>query len=202
MPPRNANSGPLPPPSRAAPASAWWLGWLGLAALCVLAYYPAIHGGFLWDDNAHVTKPELQPAAGLGRIWFELGATQQYYPVLHSAFWFEHRLWGDAAAGYHWLNLLLHATSAALLVRVLQRLAIRGAWLAGLVFALHPLCVESVAWISEQKNTLSLVFYLLAVLAYLRFDEQRGDASPARAGARARLALLFAGDRAVRAGRC
>ena len=179
MPPRHAKSAPPPPAPRAAPAAAWWLGWLGLAAVCILAYYPAIHGGFLWDDNAHVTKPELRPLAGLGRIWFALGATQQYYPVLHSAFWVEHRIWGDAAVGYHWLNLLLHATSAALLVRVLQRLAIRGAWLAGLVFALHPVCVESVAWISEQKNTLSLVFYLLAVLAYLRFDEERGDTSPA-----------------------
>jgi tetratricopeptide (TPR) repeat protein len=152
-----------------------WLRWLGLLGLCVLAYYPAIHGGFLWDDNAHVTAPELQPVAGLARIWFELGATQQYYPVLHSAFWIEHRLWGDAAVGYHWLNILLHAAAAGLLVRLLRRLAIPGAWLAGCVFALHPVGVESVAWITEQKNTLSAVFYLLAACAYLRFEEERGS---------------------------
>ena len=178
MPPRPANSRPNPPAPSAAPAdTSWgWLSWLGLAALCVLAYLPALQGGFLWDDNAHVTQPELRSLTGLARIWFELGATQQYYPALHSAFWLEHRLWGDSATAYHWLNVLLHATAAGLLVRVLQRLAIPGAWLAGLVFALHPVCVESVAWISEQKNTLSLVFYLLAILAYLRFTQQRDPA--------------------------
>ena len=175
MSPRPAIPRPTTPARTTASAGAGWLAWLGLAALCVLAYAPAMRGGFLWDDHAHVTQPELQSVAGLGRIWFELGATQQYYPVLHSAFWLEHRLWGDTAAGYHWLNLLLHVAAAGLLVRVLQRLAIPGAWLAGLVFALHPVAVESVAWISEQKNTLSTVFYLLAALAYLRFDELRGD---------------------------
>lgn len=179
MSPRSANSRPTPPASRAAPAIAtsWgWLAWLGLAALCVLAYSPALQGGFLWDDNAHVTQPELRSLGGLARIWFEPGATQQYYPLLHSAFWFEYHLWGESAAAYHWLNVLLHAAAAGLLVRVLQRLALRGAWLAGLVFALHPVCVESVAWISEQKNTLSAVFYLLAMLTYLRFAQHRAPA--------------------------
>ena len=151
----------------------WGLRWLGLALLAAVAYYPAIHGGLLWDDNMHVTQPELRSLAGLGRIWFELGATQQYYPALHSAFWLEHRLWGGDPVAYHWLNLLLHVSAAGLIVRVLQRLAIPGAWLAGLIFALHPVNVETVAWISEQKNTLSLVFYLLALLAYLRFDDER-----------------------------
>ena len=179
MPPRPAQPVPPPPARTAAPVDAgWWLAWLGLAALCALAYLPAIHGGFLWDDNAHVTKPELRSLAGLARIWFEPGATQQYYPALHSAFWLEHRLWGENAAAYHWLNLLLHVTAAGLLVRVLQRLALPGAWLAGLVFALHPVCVESVAWISEQKNTLSAVFYLLAVLTYFRFVQQRDAVAP------------------------
>ncbi len=174
MSPRPANSRPIPPAPRAAPADTWWrLGWLGLATLCVLAYLPALHGGFLWDDNGHVTAPELRSLSGLGRIWFELGATQQYYPVLHSAFWLEHRLWGESATAYHWLNVLLHALAAGLLVRVLQRLAIPGAWLAGLVFALHPVNVETGAWISEQKNTLSAVFYFLALLTYLRFDQAR-----------------------------
>jgi tetratricopeptide (TPR) repeat protein len=178
MPPRRAKPDPTPPARNAtvapAPTFAWsWLAWLGLVALCILAYWPALQGGFLWDDNAHVTKPELRSLTGLARIWFEPGATQQYYPVLHSAFWLEHGLWGESAAAYHWLNVLLHALAAGLFVRVLQRLAIPGAWLAGLVFALHPVCVESVAWISEQKNTLSAVFYLLALLCYLRFDEAR-----------------------------
>ena len=155
---------------------------LGIFGASLLAYLPAINGGLLWDDAAHVTAPVLQSGHGLERIWFELGATQQYYPVLHSAFWLEHRLWGDSVLGYHLLNIGLHATAACLFALVLVRLRpdpgaakrwLGTEWLAAAVFALHPVCVESVAWISEQKNTLSLVFYLLAALAYLRFDGGR-----------------------------
>jgi tetratricopeptide (TPR) repeat protein len=136
----------------------------------------------LWDDGAHLTARALQSGAGLGRIWFTLGATQQYYPVLHSAFWLEHRLWGDSLLGYHLLNVGLHATAACLFAVVLARIrALAGPrrpprpadWLAALLFTVHPVSVESVAWISEQKNTLSLVWYLLAALAYLRFDRSR-----------------------------
>jgi tetratricopeptide (TPR) repeat protein len=150
---------------------------MGMAGLIFgatfLAYLPAVHGGFLWDDEGHVTKPELQSFHGLVRIWGEVGATQQYYPLLHSAFWVEHRLWGDSLVGYHLMNLLLHAGAACLVVAIMRRLALPGAGLAGLLFALHPVCVESVAWISEQKNTLSAVFYLGAMLAYLHFDRDR-----------------------------
>jgi tetratricopeptide (TPR) repeat protein len=146
------------------------------------AYFPALGGGLVWDDNGHVTKPELQPLHGLWRIWFEVGATQQYYPVLHSAFWIEHRLWGDGTVGYHIVNVLLHATAACLFVTLLRRLFrttgsnpptsfLDAPLLGGLIFALHPVCVESVAWISEQKNTLSAVFYLLSALTYLGWRE-------------------------------
>ncbi|MES1166486.1 MAG: tetratricopeptide repeat protein, partial [Pseudomonadota bacterium] len=138
----------------------------------------------------HVTRPELRSLAGLARIWTEVGATQQYYPLLHSAFWLEHRLWGDAALGYHSLNVLLHATAACLFGLALRRLAVRGAWLAALLFALHPVGVESVAWITEQKNTLSTLFYLAAVLAYLRFDESRRGRSYALATGFFVMALL------------
>ncbi len=147
--------------------------WPLLAAVTLLAYLPALPGGLLWDDIGHVTRPDLRSFAGLVRIWTELGATQQYYPVLHSAFWLEHRLWGDATLGYHLLNVLLHAVSAGLVVILLRRLAVPGAALAGFIFAVHPVTVESVAWISEQKNTLSTVFYLLAALAYLEFEDGR-----------------------------
>lgn len=108
--------------------------------------------------------------AGLRRIWLDPSAAPQYYPVLHTAFWIEHRLWGDSTLGYHLLNVLLHVTAACLLILILRRLKIPGAGFAGLIFVVHPVCVESVAWISEQKNTLSLVFYLLSALAYLRFS--------------------------------
>jgi tetratricopeptide (TPR) repeat protein len=139
----------------------------------LFAYWPALRGTLLWDDEGHITRPELQSWHGLGRIWFELGATQQYYPLLHSAFWVEHRLWGDAVLGYHLTNTLLHAASALLLVAILRRLTVRGAWLAGFIFALHPVAVNSVAWIAEQKSTLSALFYLSSALVYLRFDQTR-----------------------------
>jgi hypothetical protein len=150
------------------------LGWLLLLIAAVLvAYAPALEGGFLWDDDAHVTRPELRSLTGLWRIWTEPGATQQYYPLLHSAFWLEQRLWGNAVLAYHLVNVILHAASAWLLWLVMRRLEVAGGLLAAATFALHPVHVESVAWISEQKNTLSLVFYLSALLAYLRFDLER-----------------------------
>ncbi len=142
-------------------------------ASLVVVYWPALTGGIIWDDERHITRPALQSLHGLWRIWFDLTATQQYYPLLHSAFWVEHRLWGDAVIGYHLANLTEHALSAFLIILILRRLEFRGAWLAGLLWALHPVCVESVAWMSEQKSTLSGVFYFAAALAYLHFDRSR-----------------------------
>ncbi len=139
----------------------------------LIAYSPALEGGLVWDDASHVTAPALESFHGLWRIWFELGATQQYYPLLHSAFWLEHRIWGDAVLGYHLTNVALHAASACLVMTIVRRLSLPGAWLAGLIFALHPVLVEAVAWISEQKSTLSGVFYLAAALTYLHFDRTR-----------------------------
>jgi protein O-mannosyl-transferase len=150
-----------------------WLFAAALVAVVVLAYQPAWQGGFLWDDDAHVTRPELRSTEGLYHIWFTVGATQQYYPLLHSIFWVEHKLWGDWALPYHLLNILLHAAAAVMVALALRRLAVPGAYLAAAVFALHPVHVESVAWITELKNTLSAVFYLGAAIAYLRFDEER-----------------------------
>jgi tetratricopeptide (TPR) repeat protein len=166
------------------------LAWLALPLAVVAAYWPALEGGFLWDDDAHVTRSDLRSLHGLWRIWFEPGATQQYYPVLHSAFWAEHRLWGDSVLGYHLANVLLHAGACLLLYHVLRRLAVPGALLAAAAFALHPVCVESVAWISEQKNTLSGVFYMAAALTYLRFDAGRRPGAYAAATALFALALL------------
>lgn len=157
-------------------------------ALALACYWPALHGAILWDDPAHIPRPEARTWAGLGRIWTDVRFTQQYYPVLFTAFWLEHRLWGDATLGYHLTNVLLHATSCCLLALLLRRLWSRreapgpsrgiapppdAAWLAALLFAVHPIAVESVAWITEQKNTLSLAFYLLAALLYLDFDDTR-----------------------------
>jgi tetratricopeptide (TPR) repeat protein len=170
----------------------WRLG-LGIAALLLAtlgAYCPAWRGGMIWDDESHVTKVALRSVEGLGRIWFELGATAQYYPLVHSAFWVQHRLWGDATLGYHLVNILLHVLSACLLLVILRRLDVPGAPLAALVFALHPVHVESVAWITELKNTLSGVFFLASALAYLRFDRERAWRTYGASAALFCLALL------------
>ncbi|HEX3729792.1 MAG TPA: glycosyltransferase family 39 protein, partial [Opitutaceae bacterium] len=160
---------PTLPPSRLRAA-----GFCALVfALAFAAYWPALRGSMIWDDGAYLTRPELQSGHGLWRIWTEMGATEQYYPLLHGAFWAEHRLWGDATVAYHLLNVALHAASACLFALILIRLGVPGAWLAGLIFALHPVCAESVAWITEQKNTLSTLLYLLSLLTYLRFDRTR-----------------------------
>jgi len=170
-----------PPPAKNSPSFelfAWRPRWIValIFGVTLLAYGPILTGDFIWDDAGHVTREDLRSFHGLERIWFEVGATQQYYPLLHSAFWLEHHLWGDAPFGYHLLNCLLHATAACLVGWVLQRVAVRGAWLAALLFAVHPVCVETVAWVTEQKNTLSAVFYLTAALLYLKFDTDRRGA--------------------------
>jgi Flp pilus assembly protein TadD len=181
----SASQHPSAPLAAATPVRIPAFGWVLLIfALALTVYYPALHGSLVWDDDGHVTKPELRSLHGLERIWFEVGATQQYYPVLHSAFWLEHRLWGDATLGYHLLNVLLHATAACLFVLVLRRIwpsrsgiGFDAPLVAGLLFTLHPICVESVAWISEQKNTLSTVFYLASAIAYLRWRDSRARPS-------------------------
>ena len=144
-----------------------------LVAAVFLAYQPCWHAGFIWDDNAHVTRPALRSLHGLYRIWSDVAATTQYYPLLHSVFWLEHILWGDAASGYHFANLALHACAAVLVLALLRRLEIPGVLLAAAIFALHPVHVESVAWITEQKNTLSAVFIWRPRCCYLRFDRTR-----------------------------
>jgi tetratricopeptide (TPR) repeat protein len=164
----------LPAGSRSIPEP-WFVA--ALFALVFLAYQPVFQAGFIWDDDAHVTAPALRSWSGLARIWIEPGATQQYYPLLHSLFWVEHRLWGHHPPGYHLVNLALHAAAAGLFYLLLRRLKVPWAWLAAALFALHPVHVESVAWISEQKNTLSAIFYLGAALAWLRFEADRSPRS-------------------------
>lgn len=159
----------------AAGTSRWplWLVFCVALAAVLVAYFPSLGGELLWDDAGHLTSPELQSFSGLLRIWFEPGVTQQYYPLLHSAFWLEHQIWGDVSLGYRLVNVLWHSISACLLVALLRKLSVPGSLLAGLLFALHPVCVESVAWISEQKNTLSTLFYLAAAVAWLRYEGER-----------------------------
>jgi tetratricopeptide (TPR) repeat protein len=150
-----------------------WLFAFALIAITAAAYLPAWNGKLIWDDNRHITQPALRSWQGLADIWTRVGATQQYYPLVHSFFWIEQKLWGDSVLGYHLVNILLHSLGAVVLLQILQRLKIPGAWLAAALFALHPVQVESVAWISELKNTLSGLFFFCSILTYLNFDERR-----------------------------
>jgi len=153
-----------------------------LVAVIFAAYLPALRAGFVWDDDAYVTEnPVLRSFHGLWQIWFQPGATVQYYPLVFSSFWLDYQLWGIAPAGYHFLNVLLHAAAAVLFWRILVRLELPGAWLGAAIFALHPVHVESVAWVTERKNVLSMVFYLLALRSLLiALGFGKSPASPGR----------------------
>jgi tetratricopeptide (TPR) repeat protein len=144
-----------------------------LAGVTILAYRPAWNGGFLWDDDAYVTNNDLLTGRdGLRRIWFSLDSPSQYFPLVYTTFRIERALWGLNPAGYHVVNILLHVANALLLWRLLARLNVPGAWLSGAIFALHPVQVESVAWITERKNVLMGVFFLLTLLAWVEFVDE------------------------------
>ncbi len=136
-----------------------------------LAYLPALRGGFVWDDDSWTIKLSglFRNASGLLSIWCDPTALQQYYPLSGTTFWLDYQLWKFWTPPYHVENILLHALAALLFWRLLLRLRLPGAWLAAALFALHPVMVESVAWITERKNVLSLALYLGALLAYERY---------------------------------
>ena len=148
------------------------------AALIILAgfwiYWPALRGDWLWDDftlirnNAVVQAPD-----GLWKIWFEPSLLRDYFPLKVTVEWIEWHLWGDHTIGYHLVDLILHLTGALLLWRLLTRFGLRWAWLGGLIFAIHPVLVESVAWIAELKNTLSLPPFILAMLFWIDYEDRQ-----------------------------
>ena len=185
---RGMPKGP-PPRGRADPPTAipvvsppWWrtaagrvaLGAAMIVALVAAAYYPALWGTFVWDDVIFAEEPVIHAARGVWNIWFSPGDIRNeghYWPIVYTTLWLEHKLWGLEPAGYHAVNIALHAGNALLVWRLMARLSVPGAWLVAAVFAVHPLHVESVAWIIERKDLLSGAFYLGAVLAWIRFRE-------------------------------
>jgi tetratricopeptide (TPR) repeat protein len=153
---------------------------LALVGITTLAYGPAFRAGFVWDDDVHVTRNEaIRSWRGLADIWRTPGTIVQYYPLTHTIWWVQYHLWGVAPRGYHGVNVLLHGVNAILVWLVLRRLRVPGAWIAAAVFALHPVHVESVAWVSELKNVQSGFFYLLALLAALRWLHPEEEDTPA-----------------------
>lgn len=148
-----------------------------LLALVIVAYIPALSAGFIWDDDAYVTENALLTAPdGLWRIWFSTHTQSQYFPMVYTTLRMEHALWGLNPVGYHAVNILLHGANVLLVWGLLRRMEVPGAWLAAAIFGLHPVHVESVAWVTELKNTESTLFYLLAIVAWLRFWAPRSTA--------------------------
>lgn len=145
-----------------------WLWGLLLVLAISLAYAPVWHAGFIWDDDLNLaTNPCIAGPLGLKEIWTT--SAGDICPLTFTTFWVEHAWWGLSPLPYHLVNVLLHALSAVLLWRILRRLHVPGAWLGAALWGIHPVEVESVAWITELKNTQSGLFFLLSILFFVRW---------------------------------
>ena len=182
------------------PRRTWTCGLL-LVAVTIIVYFPALQGSFVWDDDSWTTRIAalLRDSSGLSLMWTELTSLQQYYPLSGTTFWLDYHFWEWWTTPYHVENVLLHALGAVLFWRLLLRLRVPGAWLASAIFAVHPVMTQSVAWITERKNVLSMVFYLGALLAYERYapwvaDEKQiaSGQKPSRSPEHARIFYVLA----------
>jgi len=157
-------------------------------------------GGFVWDDTIITGAEPVEAVSGLWRIWLsprEIEGEKHYWPLVYTTFWLEHKLWGFDPVGYHVVNVLLHCINSLLVWRLMWRLGVPGAWFIAAVFAVHPLHVESVAWVIERKDLLSALFYLSAVAVWLPFVQPpparvHADAAlPSAAASRGRYLLAL-----------
>jgi tetratricopeptide (TPR) repeat protein len=156
----------------------FWLLAASLAAITLLAYLPALRAGFVWDDDSFLTlNPLIRAPDGLHRFWFTTQAAD-YWPVTSSTLWLEWRLWGMNPAGYHATNVALHLVEVVMLWAILRRLGLPGAYLAALLFAVHPVNVESVTWIAQRKNLIAMFFYLASIACFLRTRWGAPDSGP------------------------
>lgn len=157
--------------SQAAPLPTWLQAVL-IPLVVLLIYIPAMRAEFVWDDDLHLHRNIVFAENGLYRAWFTTDYVN-YWPITSTSFWLEARLWDFEPTGFHVDNVLVHALSSLLIWRVLLRLKVPAAWLAAMVFAIHPVNVESVAWVTQRKNVLCLLFYSASLLCFLRFDAGR-----------------------------
>lgn len=151
-------------------------GWLGAAAIgvaCFAAFLPALGGDFVWDDDTHLLDNPVLEENGLYKVWVAPPERINYWPVTFTTYWLEHQLFGFDPLGYHVVNVLIHAASALFLWQILRLLRVPLPWLVALVFAVHPVNVESVAWITQRKNLLSFFFGALSLLLWLHFEKRR-----------------------------
>ncbi|MFQ5417432.1 MAG: tetratricopeptide repeat protein [Myxococcota bacterium] len=170
--------------------------WLGLAAIvvaCFAVYAPALTGDFVWDDDTHLIDNPVLREGGLHQVWLEPPQEINYWPMTFTTYWVEHQLWGLDPVGYHVVNVLIHALNALLIWIALRRLRVPLPWLAALLFAVHPVNVESVAWITQRKNLLSFFFFALSLCCYLRFEDRRSAGSYVAALAFFLVAMLSKG---------
>ena len=155
----------------------------GLLLVVLAAHWPAIQAGTVWDDNRYVfDNTILHEPGGIGRIWFDFGASPDYYPLTFTTWWLEYRLTNLNVEISHGVNVLLHALSAIVLWRVLRPLMTVGVWLTAALFAVHPVTVESVAWLAERKNTLSMLLFLGSMLMVLRFEDANHEEAASNVG--------------------
>ncbi len=152
----------------------FWLASALIVAAVFWIYSPVFHGDWLWDDDAYVTnQPLVRDLHGLWQSWFAPGSWNEYYPLEETLLWIEWHLFGADTLGYHLVTITLHSLNALLVWRLLHRLGLPKAWIGGLIFAVHPAAVDSVAWIAETKNTLSTLPGLLAMIAWIDYENER-----------------------------
>ncbi|MBI2825870.1 MAG: tetratricopeptide repeat protein [Planctomycetia bacterium] len=192
-----ATATPARDPGDRAPHRSIWVAAGALVLMTLVAYLPALSAKIDgYDDMMYIgDNVTLRTLDGLRLMWFAPGSLPQYYPLTFTTFWIEYHLWGLQPAGFHFVNIVLHAMSAVLLWRLLARLKVPGGWLAAAVFAVHPVGAESVAWVAERKNVLSLALALASMIYYLRFAPPEGcadDADPPSPWYYALALVLFA----------
>jgi tetratricopeptide (TPR) repeat protein len=135
-----------------------------------LAYLPSINGGFVLDDESLLANNLfIRASDGPYRLWCTT-ESPDYWPATNISFWLEWRLWETKSSGYHVTNLIFHVIEALLIWIILRKLSVPGAFLAAMIFTLHPVNVESAAWIAQRKNLMSMLFFLLSILWYLKIE--------------------------------